>query len=288
MSKVTNDRLKVEDLELSVIHGEPDEPARATIIALPGGGYNSTYWHHPRNPGGSLITLATALGFRVYALDRPGYGISAGIQEGGYSLDHQMEVIRELACQVAKAPGAGAGVFLVGHSMGGILGLRVAAENPDGLLGVDVSGVPLRFSERLATAVAATLEGSGESSAKSAAALFYGPVGSYDPGLLTNDSSLAPPLTTELADSGAWPDQFVETASKIEVPVRYTLGDHETVTETGEAALLETAGYFNRASRVETALQAKAGHNVSLHHTARAFHLRVIAFFEEVLALRGQ
>lgn len=286
MPAITNERLDAGGVELSAIRGEPDGAARATVVALPGGGYNATYWHHPDNLDASIIELGSALGFRTYAIDRPGYGISAQNIPGGYKLDHQVTLLTALVEQIAKAPGAGAGVFLIGHSMGGILSLRIAAKHPAGLLGVDVSGVPLRFSATLADAVAATLESNGtESTGDSAAELFYGPVGAYDPVLPKDDPSLAPPPVTELADSSAWPDQFIETASRIEVPVRYTLGDHEIVTETGESALRETASYFERSSRVETSLQARAGHNVSLHYIARAFHLRALAFFEETLAL---
>lgn len=286
MRLVLDDRLEVNGFELSAIRGEPDEDTCATILALPGGGYNSAYWHHPRNRAASLVELGASLGFRTYSVDRPGYGASAGVFPTGCGLDQQVALIAALVDQLARAPGAGAGVFLVGHSMGGIVSLRVAAERPNGLLGADVSGVPLRFSARLANAVAANLDGDVTHSAgKSAASLFYGPAGSYDPGLLREDVSLAPPPSTELADSMAWPAQYAEVAGRIEVPVRLTLGDHETVTETGWPALSEAAALFVRSPRVETALQLQSGHNISLHHIARAFHLRAIAFFEETLAL---
>jgi pimeloyl-ACP methyl ester carboxylesterase len=278
--------LTADGLKLSAIRGEPDGPARATIVALPGGGYNSAYWHHPANRAGSLVELGAALGFRTWSVDRPGYGATAPQFPDGCPLERQEAVVVGLIDTLSRAPGAGAGVFLIGHSMGAILALRVAAKRQGGLLGVDVSGIPLRFSPRLASAVSANLEREeGHSPGKSAAALFYGPPGSYDPAILTRDVALSPPPSIELADSLAWPGQFADVARSIEVPVRITLGDHEQVTDTGWPALRETAALFTRANRVETALQARAGHNVSLHHVARAFHLRSLAFFEEALAL---
>ncbi|MEH6757443.1 MAG: alpha/beta fold hydrolase [Parasphingorhabdus sp.] len=286
---VTDERLDTGGLTLSAIQGEPSEPALATIIALPGGGYNSAYWHHPCNRRGSLVELGASLGFRVFSVDRPGYGASSALFPDGCHLDRQLSLIGGLVDELSRAPGAGAGVFLVGHSMGGIVALRVAAEQPHGLLGLDVSGVPLRFSEKLASAVSANLDGDeAHSAGKSAAELFYGPPESYDAALLRKDVSLVPPPSTELADSVAWPSQFSQTASAIEVPVRITLGDHEAVTETGWPALHETAALFTRSPRVETALQAQSGHNVSLHYIARAFHLRALAFFEETLELNKQ
>jgi len=283
---ISETTLSVDGLELSALCGQPDRPARATVIALPGGGYNSAYWHHPRNRDASLLELGAMLGFRTYSLDRPGYGKSASLFPAGCELEQQVGVICALVDQISRTKGAGEGVFLVGHSMGAIVALHAAARRPQALRGVDVSGVPLRFSERLASAVSANLDDDqAHSPGKSAAELFYGPAGSYDPALLTNDVSLAPPPQVELADSVAWPDQFAGTAAEIDVPVRITLGDHELVTATGWPALRETAALFARSSRVETALQAGAGHNISLHHIARAFHLRVLAFFEECLAL---
>lgn len=283
--RVTDACLDAGGLALSAIRGEPDQSPRATVVALPGGGYNSSYWHHPCNRSGSLVELGAALGFRTFSVDRPGYGATAANFPDGCGLDRQEAVLTELVTELARASDAGAGVFLIGHSMGAILALRIAARRPEGLLGVDVSGIPLRFSPRLASAVSANLDGqAGHSPGKSAAALFYGPPGSYDPALLRMDVSLAPPPQSELADSMAWPEQFPNVARAIEVPVRITLGDHETVTETGWPALGETAALFTHAHHVETALQARAGHNVSLHRIARAFHLRALAFFEEAVA----
>jgi pimeloyl-ACP methyl ester carboxylesterase len=282
MSRIGTDCISVDGLELSAICGEPASEAKATIVALPGGGYTGSYWHHQLNQDASLVRLGTLLGFRTYAIDRPGYGVSAQTHPDGLSLDEQVALIRTLVHQLFAAYGVG--VFLVGHSMGGILALRAAADRPAGLLGLDVSGVPLRYSSRIANAVAAKLDGGGESAGRSAASLFYGPAGSFDPVLLREDPSLRPPPLLELSDSQSWPDQFAATACRIEVPVRYTLGEYETVTEAGEEALRETAALFVGSPQVETALQAGAGHNISLHHCGRAFHLRVTAFFEEVLA----
>jgi pimeloyl-ACP methyl ester carboxylesterase len=40
---------------------------------------------------------------------------------------------------------------------------------------------------------------------------------------------------------------------------------------------------FTSAPRVELAWQRASGHNISLYHVARAYHLRAIAFFDEAL-----
>jgi len=39
-------------------------------------------------------------------------------------------------------------------------------------------------------------------------------------------------------------------------------------------------------TRLITTMQAGSGHNISLHHVARAYHPRALAFFDEARVLR--
>jgi hypothetical protein len=43
-------------------------------------------------------------------------------------------------------------------------------------------------------------------------------------------------------------------------------------------------GLFTSSPRVVLEWQRDSGHNISLHRVARAYHLRAVAFFDEVLA----
>src|SRR3546814_19794270 len=98
------------------------------LLALPGGGYTSAYWHHAFYPAGSLLTLGAELGYRVIALDRPGYGASAQADRGGVVLDEQVELIGDLIGGLATEDQAGKGFFMIGHHMGGIMSLLTAAQ----------------------------------------------------------------------------------------------------------------------------------------------------------------
>lgn len=286
---IDNIVIELGGMSISARAAEPEgrEPL-ATILALPGGGYTSSYWHHDYYPTGSLLALGSDLGFRVIALDRPGYGASAQADGGGVVLDQQVELIGELIDQLSADGRMGKGFFLIGHSMGGILSLLVASQPRfANILGVDVSGVPRRYSDALANSMAAVIRGEPHApEATPAAVLFYGPSGTYSPALAerADPASATCPLT-ELEDSYRWPGLFEDVVSRVRVPVQYTLGEFETVTKCDMATLAETAQLFSSASRVAVYQQPGAGHNVSLHHVGRAYHLRALAFFDEILAL---
>ncbi len=276
-------------MPISARVAEPEgRPPLATILALPGGGYTSSYWHHAYYPAGSLLTLGSELGFRVIALDRPGYGASAQADGGGVVLDRQVEMIEELIGKLSADGRMGKGLFLIGHSMGGILSLLVAAQPRIAhILGVDVSGVPRRYSDALANSMAAVIRGEPNApEATPATVLFYGPSGTYSPALAErSDPAAAPCPLTELEDSYRWPGLFEDVVGRIRVPVQYTLGEYETVTKCDMATMAETGQLFRSAARVAVYQQPGAGHNVSLHHVGRAYHLRALAFFDEILAL---
>lgn len=279
--------LDVGGLSLSGLRAEPRATAAlATILALPGGGYGSGYWHHPLTLDASLLTLGAGLGYRVVAIDRPGYFASAQPGRDGMLLADQATVLAALVERLAAEPGSGRGTFLIGHSMGGILALMTAALRiTPSLLAVDVSGVPYRFSSDLAGAVAHELGDSPESAKASAARLFYGPPGSFDGALLRGRDVAAHPLPLiELRDAFDWPDRFAAVAGKITRPVQFSLGEQDHTTPSDPDTLRDIAKLFTASPRVLTHRQPGAGHNVSLHHVGRAYHLRALAFFDEILA----
>jgi pimeloyl-ACP methyl ester carboxylesterase len=279
-------------LQLSARRSEPvHAPPKATVVAIPGGGYTSAYWDHPKYPEASLLNLGAHLGYRVVAVDRPGYGVSSTQRPNGVALAEQVQWLMRVIQDLGERDDSGAGIFLIGHSMGGILALLIAST---GLLprslGLDVSGVPYRFSTRLTDAVSNAIDAVAKApSDLSPAGMFYGPLPTYDASLLTRDGdvSAAPCPLIELQESQLWPTRFDSVVSQVRVPVQFTLGEYETVTRCDASALHEITALFTASPRVLTYQQPGAGHNVSLHHVGRAYHLRAFAFFDEILAGRG-
>jgi pimeloyl-ACP methyl ester carboxylesterase len=73
-------------------------------------------------------------------------------------------------------------------------------------------------------------------------------------------------------------------APRITAPVRFTFGDHERMWPIDDGSLDELRTLFTSSPRVETCIQAGAGHNVSLSHPARAYHERALDHAAECVA----
>jgi 3-oxoadipate enol-lactonase len=98
-----------------------------TVLLLHGIGGNHTLW----GAGGSGTVQALAqAGYRVLALDLPGYGQSAGM--GAPTMDSLVAAVQLVATQsVATGP-----VVLLGHSMGGMVAQELVARWPQAVQGL--------------------------------------------------------------------------------------------------------------------------------------------------------
>jgi pimeloyl-ACP methyl ester carboxylesterase len=120
--------------------GKPFDPARPCVVFLHGAQHDHSVW----------ILQSRALahrGLAVLALDLPGHGRSAG------PLEHSVEgIARRVAA--ALAPLASPGFMLVGHSMGSLIALELAAMLDRRTQGVALIGsaFPMKVSEALLAA----------------------------------------------------------------------------------------------------------------------------------------
>ena len=81
-------------------------------------------------------------GFATYALDLPGHGKSEGERHIIRSFAPHLDAIRQLLDE-AKKRGPGLPVFLIGHSMGGMLVTLLVVTSQPGVAGVVLSGPAL-------------------------------------------------------------------------------------------------------------------------------------------------
>jgi hypothetical protein len=68
--------------------------------------------------------------------------------------------------------------------------------------------------------------------------------------------------------------------------VQFSVAEHEKVWQSDDAALTEVAGLFSGAPRFRVNHQPGAGHNISLGHTAAAYHAAVLSFAGECVTAR--
>jgi len=266
---------------------------RALILALHGGGYDARYWHHPASPSTSLLDVGMAHGFEVIALDRPGNAASLAMAPEGAPLRDQADLIFDL---IDREAGSDLPVFLVGHSLGGILSLTMAADpRASRLSGVETAGTPIRFDEagmdRLRAGIAA-MKGAGAAFLPKPAraqleAMFFGPAGRFDPEVVAFGPTEHGAPVVEVEGVLEWLETLEDILPRIQVPVHWTFARHEASSLFDEESQPRIASLLKDNPVVRFAVQEESAHNISLHHVGRAYHLRVLAFCEEVLALQG-
>ncbi|AZG45755.1 alpha/beta hydrolase [Gordonia insulae] len=276
--------VEVDGVPMSGLVAEAADP-RCVIVAIHGGATRSTYFDCPGHPSSSLLRLASAAGYTVIALDRPGYGTSRPHADEMDSARRVDLTYGAVAAHLAGMP-AGAGVFVWAHSVGCELALRLAADETRGadLLGLELSGTGLEHQ-----AMAQEILGDHERNAPPAGVrkLLWEPAELYPDGI-RGDPSLAsrtPPF--EGAAIRTWSREgFPALAPDVRVPVHFTAASHERVWRNDPDALRDIAALFTAGPRIVVDEFSGGGHNLSLGHTARAYHLRVLSFVEDCVARR--
>jgi pimeloyl-ACP methyl ester carboxylesterase len=279
----------VDGVPMSGLLAEVPNP-KATIVAIHGGATTSVYFDCPGHPELSLLRAGARAGFTVLALDRPGFGSSALYAEEFTSTPRRIAMAYAAIDKILGERDRGAGVFLLAHSAGCELVLRMATtDRGTALLGVEISGTGLRqTAAALAVLASASLDRKIPTGLRQ---LLWEPARLYPGGVgnavrISNGPS---GVRYEASVVHNWASDLPGLAAQVRVPVRFSLGSNEQVWEAGPAALAEVAALFSAAPRVTTYEQPDGGHNLSLGHTAGEYHASVFSFVDEcVTACTGQ
>ncbi|MEU5880546.1 alpha/beta fold hydrolase [Spirillospora sp. NPDC047279] len=289
VAPVESRAVDVDGIPMSALFQEAHDP-RGVIVALHGGAASPVYFDAPGHPRLSLLRTAAALGYTAIALDRPGYGRSAGHAAGMAPVARRVELAYAAVDRLLDGRSRGAGLFVVGHSMGCALAVHMAAaERGRELLGLEIAGTGRQMQPRAAEIIGSRHNGgdSALSAGPSLRDILWRPARLYpadlDPGLLAS-----PAPSYEKASSVRWGRELPDVAARVRVPVRYSLGDHERCWNAGPPALAEVAALFTASPRVRVHEQADAGHNLSVGLSALAYHLTVVSFAEECALERNR
>ncbi|MGW5071736.1 alpha/beta hydrolase [Rhodococcus sp. NPDC004095] len=272
----------VDGIPMSALVAEAANP-RAVILALHGGATDSGYFDCPGHPRYSLLRTGAALGYTVVAIDRPGYGASAPHADEVAPPQRRVDLAYGAVDRILGGSDRGAGMFVWAHSVGCELGTRIAADDRGRhLVGLELSGTGREHQPRAHSIFRSSERNAAPSGVRE---LLWKPEHLYPRELLGGGpiGSATPSYETEVV--GQWPrTNFPELAAQVHVPVHFTAGEHERVWRNDPEALRAIATQFVTAPRVETRTQLDGGHNLSLGHTAPAYHLNVLSFVEECVA----
>jgi pimeloyl-ACP methyl ester carboxylesterase len=276
----------VDGIPMSALIREVPQP-RAVIVALHGGAASSVYFDY--RPRMSLLQTGAALGFTVIALDRPGYGSSHPYAGHMTTTERRVDLAYAAVDRLLASRPRGAGVFLVAHSIGCELAVRMASdERGTALLGLEISGTGRHHHHRAAEIMDAWKRETSwpRRSGPRVRGLLWQPTRLYPPDLIGGASISSPAPAYEATIAETWPRDFPEVAARVRIPVQYTLGEHELVWRSGPEGLADIASLFTASPRVVVNEQAESGHNMSVGLGALAYHLKVLSFVEECVLAR--
>ncbi|MEU1511446.1 alpha/beta fold hydrolase [Streptomyces sp. NPDC005811] len=276
---VRREVVDVRGVPASALVAEAPRP-QAVIVALHGGATTSAYFDHPGHPRLSLLRTAVAAGFTVIALDRPGYGSSAGHEDRMRTPEQRTDFAFAAVEALREGRENGVGVFLWAHSAGCELTVRMASD-PRGadLLGVELAGMGRTHHPHSVRAMEEWRRDPTRTRPNLRRVLWH-PPHAYPPDVHGGRGIGAASPAYE-GHRANWQAEFEELAARVPVPVHLTVAEHEQVWLSGPEGLADLASLFPGAPRVVRHEQAGAGHNTSVGRTALAYHLHVLAFVEE-------
>jgi pimeloyl-ACP methyl ester carboxylesterase len=275
----------VDGVPMSALVAEAENP-KAVIVAIHGGGTTALYFDCPGHPSFSLLRTGAAAGFTVVALDRPGYGSSAPYPEAMARPEQRVDLAYGAVDRILGQRPRGAGLFVMGHSGGCELSMRMAAdERGADLLGIELAGTGRHYHpaarEILKTATR-------ERRPAGLYELLWEPERLYPPEVRNGAtvSPTAPAYEDQMVSNWARQD-FPALAPAVRVPVQFSIAEYERVWQTDTSALTEITALFSGSPRFTVHRQSDAGHNISLGHTAAAYHSKVLSFAQECVIARG-
>src|SRR6202020_799507 len=177
----------------------------------------------------------------------------------------------------------GAGLFLMAHSGGCELALRMAAQAPaeqrNDLLGVELAGTGRRYHPAARDILKAATRDHRPAGLRE---LLWHPTELYPIEVLSGATVYpgAPPYEDEMVSNWARQD-FPALAPTVRVPVQFSIAEHEKGWQSDPPAQAEIASLFSGAPRFQINEQSEAGHNISLGHTAAVYHSTVLSFADE-------
>jgi polyhydroxyalkanoate synthase subunit PhaC len=134
-----------QDVPLAMVRKRPLEgPTKAAVLTIHGYGQNRYAWHLPSR---SLVNYLAHEGYDVFNLDLRGHGRSRHL--GAHPPRDLSDYVREdvpAAIEEVQELSGHRQVFLMGHSLGGLISYAAAPAIADSIAGIITLGSPYQFT----------------------------------------------------------------------------------------------------------------------------------------------
>lgn len=256
------------------------------LVALHGGTYSGEYYRVAGSAAGSFVDVANRNGFSMLVLDRPGYGGSDLLPEDENTFARQAELLDSAVGEMLQGIDVSS-VVLVGHSIGGMITLELAALHPSWpLVGVAITGMGARIPAGGAAETLGSLpfEGVIDLPVPDREGVMFGPPGSYsETAAVQARASYAPTPFIELVRAPQWArERLAVVAPAVAVPVLHGLAEFDALWDTSLEAREAFIAAFAEGVPVESSIVAGVGHSIDHHLLGVVVQLRQLAFALEV------
>jgi alpha-beta hydrolase superfamily lysophospholipase len=140
-SKVSRLEGRFSDDRLAYRRWDTTDPSAIVVIAHGYAEHSGRYDH--------VAAALASVGLSVWALDHAGHGLSKGDERGNVGSVEQAVADMDDFVSLAASSAPGLPVFLVGHSMGGMLAVAYAESHQDRLAGVVVTGAAVVLGDMI-------------------------------------------------------------------------------------------------------------------------------------------
>ena len=283
----------VDGLSIAALTAGPADTAagreagrgKPLIAALHGGTYTARYFDVAGSPQGTFMDLAAAAGYPVVSFDRPGYGASSALAPAENTFDRQARLLAGAIAQAAARFSAD-GVFLAGHSIGGMIAMMIAAGDIDfRLTGLSVTGMGavIRAGGPAHALASLPADETVDLPYDQRDQVMFGPASTWTADAVrAAHGSYAPTPVRELIQAPQWPDEHLPgLAPRITVPVHHALAEFDALWDSSPATVEQFAKLLTAAPFVDASIARATGHSIDHHILGHALHLRQLAFAEE-------